>query len=650
MLLAAVCVSAQLLGAAFGSAIGGSNIFALPLGIGLGWMCARGERMWPGLLVGSFVGELVAQATDPSIADSNWSGIALAAMSLSVSGVLAALASVMLARRLLTWPLTLLRPREIVLFVVLVIPSGALLATVLDAAGQQWIAASTSNWYWEDRVSECMSMVLGSLVCVPMVLVCFGQPREVWRRRRMMALVLPVLALGVMWGAVEVSNRLGKVEAAEFRAKAVKILAGLELDFAGHLLLAEELTAFFASSTLVERDEFESFSRPLLVRIPSVQAVSWEPCIEGSARVSFEDAAVAEGIAGFRFTELSATKQRMAVTMRADYFPVWFIVPLLGNQSAIGYDLGSEPTRRAAIDAARATGKLTATAPIRLVQANNNLGVLLFAPIFSKETKAFAGCVSVVTNATAVGGRTNELFAAQQMHFTIIDQEAPSADALLFTSSAAVVAPADRARHLRLTHDIEFGGRRWRADVSTTDAYAATTQPWMFFVRHALFAVLLACVVATHLFTSGREMLVEAVVNERSTMLRESAQRFRQLVDAAPTALIAVSQSGVIVMANARTLSLLGYTLDQLLGQSPDMLLAPSEGAPAASSISLLDLREYNDSRSREVVCHSAMGARVWLEVRHSSVVSDEHHLLVLALLEVSRSASVEATSGHLQS
>ena len=51
--------------------------------------------------------------------------------------------------------------------------------------------------------------------------------------------------------------------------------------------------------------------------------------------------------------------------------------------------------------------------------------------------------------------------------------------------------------------------------------------------------------------------------------------RFRLAVDASPAAMIMVDANGVIEFANAETVRMFGYAIDELLGKSID-ILAPS--------------------------------------------------------------------------
>ena len=65
---------------------------------------------------------------------------------------------------------------------------------------------------------------------------------------------------------------------------------------------------------------------------------------------------------------------------------VTYIEPMDANRPALGYDLASEPKRRMALERARDTNQLSATAPIELVQeTRHQSGALLFLPVYDPQ-------------------------------------------------------------------------------------------------------------------------------------------------------------------------------------------------------------------------------------------------------------------------
>jgi PAS domain S-box-containing protein len=145
----------------------------------------------------------------------------------------------------------------------------------------------------------------------------------------------------------------------------------------------ESLAHLYEHSATVTVKEFESFSS-YLTNNPTVQAWEWLPVVLAADKPRFEAAARADGLKGFEIWQKDAQGKRIPATYRAEYYPVFHLTPLAGNERALGYDVGSEPVRRAALETAKSTGLLTATDPITLVieKTNNQKGMVVFRPVF----------------------------------------------------------------------------------------------------------------------------------------------------------------------------------------------------------------------------------------------------------------------------
>lgn len=594
-----------------------SETLELRGGIGIAWLLARGSRAWPGVFLGAALSEALLVSSRGSGAASDALVIVGTASLAGLADLVSAIVAYRLAKSLLRWPVALLQAREIILFIAVVIPGGALLGTSCEFLASSIGDAGTAAPHWQELAQEFSSRMLGALVCSVVMLVIWGEPRAIWVRRRLMAVFIPIAYAGIVWGVRAIETSARHQQRAEFRELIGNAISELEIDLANHEMIASALTAFYASSNLVERGEFASFSKPLLARLPNVQAISWEPLIRAAERSAFVSAARAEGFENFGIFERNGDGQRVDAGERPEYFPIWFIEPLAGNQAALGFDLNSEPTRREAIARTRQLGRPTASAPIRLIQARNEVGVLLLAPINSNETGAFDGLVSVVVNATRICARVGDLLSSRGVHLSVTDDSAAPGQGMLYSAAGAPASGMRSREAFEIITDVHFGGRRWRTEVTSTSDYLNTTGFWGFFSQSGAFVIVLILMTGAQLYTSGRDLLVEAVVKERSQELQRANERFRMLLDAAPCALIAVSASGKMVMANREALELFGYSLDQLLGHSPDMLLARQEehSLPAAP---LVQLRDGGSLNARIVLCQSKSGEHMRLQVRQS--------------------------------
>ncbi len=147
------------------------------------------------------------------------------------------------------------------------------------------------------------------------------------------------------------------------------------------------IKSLYAARPEVSRSEFHIFASAALARQPELQALAWDPRVPGTEREAWEDRARSEGFAHFSFTEKSSNGEIIPAQQREEYFPVFFLEALEKNTGAFGFDVLSEPARRAALEQARDTGQVTATLPIRLAQeSGSQKGFVVFEPLYAGPT------------------------------------------------------------------------------------------------------------------------------------------------------------------------------------------------------------------------------------------------------------------------
>lgn len=129
-------------------------------------------------------------------------------------------------------------------------------------------------------------------------------------------------------------------------------------------------------------ERFKSITDGILERSPTIMAFAWARAVKHSQLAEFE-LEQRQIFPDWRITERDLDNKSMPVGERSWYIPVQFIAPLEKNRAALGFDLGSESKRRSAIEISRDTGKMVATAGIKLVQEpDNQQGFLVFAPLY----------------------------------------------------------------------------------------------------------------------------------------------------------------------------------------------------------------------------------------------------------------------------
>jgi signal transduction histidine kinase/DNA-binding response OmpR family regulator len=192
-----------------------------------------------------------------------------------------------------------------------------------------------------------------------------------------LGLLVTLMISGVLWqgqlrALQDEVRKLGQDRAELLRSQLLRSMEALHA-----------MTAFYNARGVVSREEFRIFVNEALGRQPELQALAWDPRVLGPEREKWEEKARAEGFAGFKFTEEKSEGVLVPARQREEYFPVYFLESLKKNAPALGFDVGSEPLRKAALSRARDTGEAIATAPIRLAQEpGSQRGFVVFEPLY----------------------------------------------------------------------------------------------------------------------------------------------------------------------------------------------------------------------------------------------------------------------------
>ncbi|SDD11351.1 CHASE domain-containing protein [Ruegeria marina] len=151
------------------------------------------------------------------------------------------------------------------------------------------------------------------------------------------------------------------------------------------LATVESLVAYYESSEHVTRREFQVFTSFILSRNRDIQALEWLPNVLAEERDIYELSARLDGLPEFQIRERTFDGRLAPAALRSEYFPVYYVEPLAGNEGALGFDVMSETTRSAALVRARQTSQLVVSDPVSLVQSSNGEhGILMVAPVFER--------------------------------------------------------------------------------------------------------------------------------------------------------------------------------------------------------------------------------------------------------------------------
>lgn len=142
------------------------------------------------------------------------------------------------------------------------------------------------------------------------------------------------------------------------------------------------LAILFNSDKVPEFDQFRIEAKNILSRHNDTQAFEWIQRIIHSERAQYESNHHQE-YPWFEITEQGEPNHIVTAAERAEYFPAYYVEPVMGNEATFGFDLASNPTRRKALEKVRDTATPLAITSIDLIKSDENKkNFLAFLPIY----------------------------------------------------------------------------------------------------------------------------------------------------------------------------------------------------------------------------------------------------------------------------
>ena len=365
-----------------------------------------------------------------------------------------------------------------------------------------------------------------------------GSPAERgWGPLVLAGLVL-LLSLALTWGAWNGARRDDDAAlAAQFDYRARDLATTTARRMAVYEQVLRGTRGFMRGRVDISRAEFAEYFQiqNLQEHFPGIEALGVATIISRGALAPHEAAVRRQGFTDYRVTPAPASDPGRAV-----YTAITHIEPFAGrNLRAFGYDMYSEPVRRAAMDAARDSGGAALSGNVVLVQEGRNAqpGFLMYVPVYragmpaatvEQRRAAIAGWVyapfRMADLMRGVGGTH-----AADLQVAVYDGARPDPEALLFRSQDAT---SWRRPLFQQTLPLTISGRRWTVEIASSPAFEArrdTRRPRTIAITGAGLGFLLSLVV--WLLASERRralQLARAMTLElRQTWERNEAERRR---------------------------------------------------------------------------------------------------------------------------
>jgi len=456
-----------------------------------------------------------------------------------------------------------------------------------------------------------------------------GSARVIRSWPAILVLCLGLAVTFVAWRDAE--QRISREAEVRFGFQAAQARQLLERHVQDNVALLTGLGGLFDASERLDRDEFRQYlvGFDIAQRHRGVHLVSLARHVRGPERAAFEERVRHDrsfdtrGHAGFAIHPPGERDQ---------YLVMAYLEPFAGNERAFGFDLYSDPARRALLDYTRDRGQVTASSPVApIVDASDPLFVALRLPLYrrgmatqsvAQRRAAFVGVLSSLIDVRelVVGHLGTQLgndfdLVIRDLGYPDLDESTPGAaqraPRVLFDSAGAA-PPTGPARLQRVT-TLDVAGRTWQLGFSmpaTQVAGVGGVLPQVVLLGGLLTSALLFWVVLAQLRARGRALqLVENTLTLHAARgLREQLEFIQQLIEAVPQPIFFKDVQGRYLGVNRAWERFFGIAREQFVGKSVFELYPHDRDLAQRHHAKDMELFERAGSQSYEAAIEDAQG------------------------------------------
>ncbi|MFO1339226.1 MAG: response regulator [Burkholderiaceae bacterium] len=294
------------------------------------------------------------------------------------------------------------------------------------------------------------------------------------------------------------------------------------------------------------------------------------------------------------------------------------MVPLQGNEKAIGVDYRGLPGQFAAVDKARQTRQVVLAGPLTLVQGGTALVARL--PVYLHEggpDERFWGIVSAVSDADRLFKGSGLADPQLPIEVAIRGRDGSGPSGEVFFGPAALFSAAP------VLAEIQLPSGSWQLAAVSRGGWPAGGSQAMP-LRLGFLSV--------GLLLFGALLALGRALDEAHAAHRQADAYGRQvatLIESAPDAIVVVGADQRVALVNGQAEQLFGARRDTLVGQPVDRLLA-DEAEPAAG-------------RTREARGRRQDGSEFPIEVSLSSLQTEQGRLVLRSIRDVSARQAAQA-------
>jgi len=393
----------------------------------------------------------------------------------------------------------------------------------------------------------------------------------------LIGLILSCMAFGVTRNLEARSIHVDQQRASVLALGAIQEQIGIGIE------ILRGVRGLFLASEHVSRSEFGVYVSDYIDTHPSIQALEWIPRVSLEDRGRYEQKAREDGLEGFRIRQREGRGVMVPAEARDEYFPIYYVEPLEGNEMAVGFDLASDDRRKQGLEEARRSSESRATASITLVQEiGEQRGFLIFVPVYkataNNDTERYALLSGFALGVFrigdlfeyAVGRLQGEIDGLVLEIEDVTDLRLPQR---LYHSRMGNDHSAIVWQDWNVVHSFPVLGRTWRLTSYATESFVRPRRDVLPVVVLVAGSILTLILVAYLRESARRDREVRQLVERRTEELNASENKSRIIFEKAADAVITIDSKGIIGLFNPTAERMFGYTAKEVLGKNVKVLM-----------------------------------------------------------------------------
>jgi len=380
-----------------------------------------------------------------------------------------------------------------------------------------------------------------------------------------------------------------KLASERFESRASEITMAIVDRIEAYELALRGGLALFASVGEVSRDQWRDYvgKLNLLQNYPGIQGMGYAVVVQPDKVGQHVESLRRQG-----FPEYTIRPPGQ----RPVYTAIVYLEPFdFRNQRAFGFDMFSEPTRRAAMERTRDTGQTTISGRVTLVQETTEgvqAGFLMYLPFYRPGAPVYTDHDRRVALLGYVYSpfRMNNFMqgivgkSISGLGLEVHDGQDRTEQNLMYRSQAhAEDVSTARKPMFASTRVLTVFGRTWTLGFRSLPGFEANldrTMPLVVLAGGACISLLLFVIVLSLMSTRARAL---ALADAMTAELRGSEEKIRLLLESTGEPIYGIDTSGLCTFCNPACVRVLGFqSADDLLGRNMHELIhhTHKDGSP----------------------------------------------------------------------